>query len=174
MGRGVGREAKAPAQCGTECVVAEVGALVGKRCGEAAASGGAGCTAEPDGVRWRRGGEKGRVKMRTCVELKVGLEMAERDVRAKLVWWGERTGGVGGRGSAWAKCCNAVRGKVVVKSVFECCVYAVEQERVGCRYAAGNCCTQGGPVFDERGCAGEDTRTGGEREFQPRVACGEA
>ena len=41
--------------------------------------------------------------MRTCVELKVGLEVAERYVWTKLVWWG-KLAGVGGWSAAWAKC----------------------------------------------------------------------
>ena len=103
MGRGVGGEAEAPTECSAEGVVAVVGALVGQRRGEAAASSEAGCTAEADGVSWGRGGEEGRVKMRACMELKVGLEVAERYVWTKLVWWG-KLAGVGGWSAAWALC----------------------------------------------------------------------
>ena len=52
MGRGVGGEAEAPLECSAKGVVAEVGALVGQRCGEAGASSEAGCAAEPNSVSW--------------------------------------------------------------------------------------------------------------------------
>ena len=59
MGRGVGGEAEAPPECSAKGVIAEVGALVGQRCGEARASSEAGCTAEPNSVGWGGRGEKG-------------------------------------------------------------------------------------------------------------------
>ena len=56
---------------------------------------------------------------------------------AKLVWW-RKLSGLGGWSATWAERGNAVCSKVVVKSICECGVDAVDLERVGFRCAAEN------------------------------------